>query len=644
MATHSLFFYGTLCHAAVLARVIGNPGDHLTTTDALLVDHARLHVDGEDYPAVVRSRDAAQVLGRALTDDERSVRGVLVQGLTDDDVALLDEFEGDEYMRAPCTVDPLPSSSPSSLPSSTSAAVYLWTAPLKRLSPSIWTFEQFLRDSAHRWVGPGADANPEFAEVDRRRDMRGVITPKGVRESTEAALADAVDEKLRVEGDGDGGESAAVAAKHEYEPFGRSLRAKYFSHEPGWTPLNHGSYGAAPLPVLSRVAALQAQCAASADRFNKVEYEPLLVEARTRVADFVGCDTGDVVFVTNATMGVNTVLRGLTTEWREGDRLMYFSTSIYNACERTLQYIVDTHPRLSLSLLPIPLSYPLSHAALLDQVAAALDAANNDGTGRRVRLALIDAISAAPAVCVPYPALVALLRARGILSLVDAAHELGQLPHISLRDSEPDFWVSNVHKWGFATRTCAVLYVAKRWQHVVHSIPIGASYTRREKSDEGDERWTREFNWSGTVDWSPILSVPAALDFRRDVLGGEQRIYDYCHALALEGGQLVAEMLGTEVLRNESDEDGELTACMVNIALPLPPPSYYTPSSLAALSSFWIARLTTAHTFAPVYTHNDRFWTRLSAQVYVELDDFCVGAQVLRDVCDEIRRGDFERT
>ncbi|KPV73184.1 uncharacterized protein RHOBADRAFT_38805 [Rhodotorula graminis WP1] len=95
MATSSLFFYGTLCHAAVLARVIGDPGEHLTTHDALLPHHARLHVDGEDYPAVVRAQDGARVLGRALTDDEASVRGVLVQGLTADDVALLDEFEGD---------------------------------------------------------------------------------------------------------------------------------------------------------------------------------------------------------------------------------------------------------------------------------------------------------------------------------------------------------------------------------------------------------------------------------------------------------------------------------------------------------------------------------------------------------------------
>ncbi|KPV73185.1 uncharacterized protein RHOBADRAFT_29370 [Rhodotorula graminis WP1] len=466
--------------------------------------------------------------------------------------------------------------------------------------------------------------------------MRGIITPRGVRDSAQAALADLegdVDAKLRLDGDGE--------PHKPHEPFGRALRAKYFSHEPGWIPLNHGSYGAAPHPVLSRMRALQDQCNLSADRFMKLEYEPLLVEARGRVADLVGCDTDDVVFVTNATMGINTVLRGLTTEWKKGDRLLYLPTSIYNACERTLQYIVDTHPHVELSLLPVPLTYPLSHASLVAQVAAAIDAANSDGTGRTVRLALIDAISASPGVVVPWPQLVATLRERGVLSLVDAAHELGQTPRIALRETDPDFWVSNVHKWGLAPRTVAALYVAKRWQHLVHSIPIGFSYKQREFNPDGDAHWTREFNWSGTIDWSPVLSVTAALDFRRDVLGGEQRIYDYCHALALEGGALVADVLGTKVLENERVEDGELTACMVNVELPLPRPSTYTASSLSSLTSFWIARLSALKTFAPIYTHDDRFWTRLSAQVYVDLDDFRKGAQVLDSVCDEIRRREF---
>lgn len=51
----SLFFYGTLCHAAVLQRVIGHEGQGLTTRDALLLDHMRLHVKGEgqDTPLAV---------------------------------------------------------------------------------------------------------------------------------------------------------------------------------------------------------------------------------------------------------------------------------------------------------------------------------------------------------------------------------------------------------------------------------------------------------------------------------------------------------------------------------------------------------------------------------------------------------------
>ncbi|TNY20098.1 pyridoxal phosphate-dependent transferase [Rhodotorula diobovata] len=643
MTTHSLFFYGTLCHAAVLARVLGHPGEALATKDALLVDHARLHVNGEDYPAVVRSADGAKVLGRGLSKDEASVRGVLVQGLTDDDIALLDEFEGDEYTRAPCTVEPLPSATPSdTLNSTASASVYLWTAPLSRLTPSIWTFEQFLRESAHRWVGVGAEDNPDYAEVDRRRQMKGVITPRGVQESAEAALEE-VDAKLQAEQPARAAPSANGSAAKELASFGRSLRAKYFSHEAEWIPLNHGSYGAAPTPVLERFRALQDQADASADRFMKTEYEALLLEARTRVAEFIDCDTDDVVFVTNATTGVNTVLRGLTTEWRKGDRILYFPTSIYNACERTLQYIVDSHPHLDLSLLPVPITYPISHADLVSRVSDALTAAEQDGTGRKVRLALIDGISASPGVVVPWPELVTLLRSRGVLSLVDAAHQFGQLS-VSLRESKPDFWVSNAHKWGLVPRTCAVLYVSKPWQHLVHSIPIGFSYQKRDPSVDGNPGWVKEFNWSGTIDWSPVLATTAALDFRRDVLGGEERIYDYCHSLALEGGELVAQILGTEVLRNEKAEDGELTACMVNVSLPLPAPSTYSPQSLSRLTAFWISRLSTTHkTFAPLYVHDDTFWVRLSAQVYVELLDFREGGEAIRSVCDEIKRGEFKK-
>jgi selenocysteine lyase/cysteine desulfurase len=330
----------------------------------------------------------------------------------------------------------------------------------------------------------------------------------------------------------------------------------------------------------------------------RVEYEQELIDVRTRLADFVDCETDDLVLVPNATSGVNEALRGLTTEWNKGDRLLFFSSSMwainflrqlatinlltpastsYNACSSTLQYIVDTHRHLDLELLPVVFTYPKPHSEVVRLARDAIERANSDGTGRRVRLALIDAISSAPGVVVPWEDLVDLFREKDIISLVDAAHQIGQLP-VSLRTSKPDFWISNCHKWLHAHRGVAVLYVDKkyvskiftnsnfsyrcwyrdlcRFQHLVHSSPIGHYYGVK-------GGFVNEHSWSGTVDWSPYLSVAAALDFRRDILGGEERIYQYCFDLAVQGGDLVAAELGTKVMRNATPEEGELIATMV---------------------------------------------------------------------------------
>ncbi|GAA5974609.1 hypothetical protein JCM11641_007022 [Rhodosporidiobolus odoratus] len=633
--THSLFFYGTLCHAAVLSRVIGNPGQHLTSQDAVLLDHVRVHVKGEDYPAVIPKENGESVLNRPLQADEASVQGVLVTGLTDTDVKLLDEFEGDEYTRFPCSVTLL-SSTPSSHPTSSPipATVYVWTAPLTRLSPSLWSFQAFLRESAHRWVGAGAEGNPDYAEVDRRRAMGGLITPRGVR-----AEVDKVEKEL---GEEEKGEEVEIEKEEENGlgkvEYGKKLRERYWRLEEGWVNINHGSYGLAPTPVVDRFRQIQDHIDSAPDRFMKLEYEAELVKLRTRLGHLVGCDTDDLVMVGNATLGINTVLRSLTTEWKKDDRLLYISTSIYNACAATLQYIVDTHPHLSLSLLPVPITYPISHDAYVDQVRRAIEEAESDGTGRKVRLALVDAISASPGVVVPWERLVKLFREKEVLSLIDAAHQIGQTP-VSLRTARPDFWISNCHKWLMAHRAVAVLYVDKRYQHLIHSIPIGHSYRPRTPSTSSS--WISEFVWNGTVDWSPVLSTLAALDFRRDILRGEERIYEYCHGLAEEGGEVVAGVLGTRVMRNKEGE-GELIGTMVNVQLPLPAPSTFSTDQQRSISALWQRELVYQHkTHCPIYAHNNLFYTRLSAQVYLELEDFEYVGKALKEVCGRIERGEY---
>ncbi|KAI5117959.1 hypothetical protein M0805_001620 [Coniferiporia weirii] len=189
--SNSAFFYGTLLHPKVLKRVIGNDGTHLRICPAVLLEHTRHHVQNCDYPGIVPYEVSRELFNHDLTREERSVRGNLVTGLSKEDMLLLDFFEGDEYSREKVQVYPLGSLEPLNNPSdavvsttSTPIAtdlgepieteVYIWVGPSRYLVPELWSYEVFIRDNAWKWVGPNTDRE-SYAEVDRRREMNGII-------------------------------------------------------------------------------------------------------------------------------------------------------------------------------------------------------------------------------------------------------------------------------------------------------------------------------------------------------------------------------------------------------------------------------------------------------------------------------------
>jgi len=63
--------------------------------------------------------------------------------------------------------------------------------------------------------------------------------------------------------------------------------------------------------------------------------------------------------------------------------------------------------------------------------------------------------------------------------------------------------------------------------------------------------------------FSSYLTIISALDFRKQI-GGEKRIQEYCHNLAVQGGKPIASILNTQVMGPEY-----LIANMVNIKLPI---------------------------------------------------------------------------
>ncbi|OJA21473.1 hypothetical protein AZE42_13837 [Rhizopogon vesiculosus] len=107
--------------------------------------------------------------------------------------------------------------------------------------------------------------------------------------------------------------------------------------------------------------------------------------------------------------------------------------------------------------------------------------------------------------------MVAICKDAGVWSVVDAAHSIGQEVNLNLSEAKPDFWISNCHKWLFAKRGCAVLYVPKRNQHIIKSpIPTPHNYHSPQDEDyKGPQDFARLFEWTGTIDYVPLLSVNA---------------------------------------------------------------------------------------------------------------------------------------
>jgi isopenicillin-N epimerase len=272
-----------------------------------------------------------------------------------------------------------------------------------------------------------------------------------------------------------------------------SLRS-HWSLDPEVRFLNHGSFGACPTAVLQQQSELRARLEAEPVRFLHREIEPLLDEARAALAAFLDADADDVAFVTNATTGVNTVLRSL--RFAPGDELLTTDQE-YNASRNALEYAAS---RWGAKVVVAKLPWPIPSAdALVDAVLAHVTP--------RTRLLLVDHVSSQTAVVMPVARLIAALRERGVETLVDGAHAPGMLP-LSLRSLGAGYYTGNCHKWLCAPKGAAFLHVRRDLQPALKPLSVshGHNSGRTDRS-----QFRLDFDWTGTHDPSAFLCVPHAI-------------------------------------------------------------------------------------------------------------------------------------
>lgn len=387
--------------------------------------------------------------------------------------------------------------------------------------------------------------------------------------------------------------------------------------------LNHGAFGACPIPVLAQQQRFRQQLEQEPLRFIMREFEPLLEIARQALADFVGADPADLVFVPNATTGVNSVLRSLSFEL--GDELLTTNHG-YNACRNALEYVAQrSGAKVVVATVPFPLE---NSEQIITSVLSCVTP--------RTKLVLLDHITSPTALIFPLKALVQALAERGIDTLVDGAHAPGMIP-LNLQDIGATYYTGNCHKWMCAPKGAAFLVVQRDRQSQIRPLTIshGANSPRTDYS-----RFQLEFGWTGTHDPTPYLCIPAVLEFMNAQFpqGGWPAAMARNRALALQARQLLADTL-SQPLPCPDEMVGAIAA------IPLPPsfgPLQLSPVGIDVLQDWLWEEYRIEVPIVPWASPLQKF-VRISAQLYNHLEHYRYLAMALKIKIDKLNRSALSR-
>ena len=259
-----------------------------------------------------------------------------------------------------------------------------------------------------------------------------------------------------------------------------------FLLDPEVAYLNHGSYGACSAPVFEEYQRLQRELERGPTEFfvrrcyrgfwGGGEQAGLLFEARQALARFVGAEVDDLVFVPNATSGLNAVIRSLQLE--PGDEVVTTAHE-YGAITTTWEFAGAT----------LVVCEP-------DELVARI--------GPRTRAVSVSHITSPTALVFPVEEICAAAREAGALAIVDGAHAPGHAP-VDLEALGADIYAGNCHKWLCAPKGAGFLWA--RPEHQSWIAPLVVSWGWREDADFGERH-----GWAGTRDPAAYLAVPKAIE------------------------------------------------------------------------------------------------------------------------------------
>jgi len=381
--------------------------------------------------------------------------------------------------------------------------------------------------------------------------------------------------------------------------------------DPSLVFLNHGSYGSVLRPVLQAQSAIRERMERDPVRFFKVDLEPLTDGVRDRLGAFLNCRPGDLALVANATVAICTILNA--ADLAPGDEVLVTDHEYTSVTNELARICARTGATLVTATIPFPVRDS-------DEILARYLACVTP----RTRLAIVPHITSATSVIFPAAAIVRALNELGIDSLVDGAHAPGQVP-LDVGAIHATYYVGSGHKWLGAPKGTGFMHVRPDRQARLRSLALSS---RAHKVRPERPLFLRDFDYSGTNDYTPTLSLPTALEATGSLLpGGWPALMRANHDLIMRGRRVLCAALAIEAPTPEA-----LVGTMAT--LPLPDPAPHLMDRATAYDDALQDALYERHRIvAPIWRWGpqNRRVVRISAFLYNRVEQYEMLALALRE-------------
>lgn len=269
-----------------------------------------------------------------------------------------------------------------------------------------------------------------------------------------------------------------------------------FLLDPEITFLNFGSFGACPKPIFEDYQNWQLELEREPVQFIAVNGPVNLERSRSALANYVGCDKDDLVYVSNPSYAVNIIAKSF--DLQPGDEILTTDLE-YGACDKAWAYYCKQSGA----------GYVRQHISLPLKSKEKFIEEFFKGLTPKTKMVFLSHITSTTGLIFPVKEICKIAKEKGLMTFVDGAHVPGHIP-LNLSELPADIYTGACHKWMMTPKGCSFLYVKKEYQDLFDPLIVSWGY---DSTFPSHSKFLDYHQMQGTRDFSAFLTVPRALEF-----------------------------------------------------------------------------------------------------------------------------------